>query len=268
MTEDAIIKIQTLQLVAAYFFIVVLLAIVKYQGIKRETEILIATIRMTLQLILVAWLLTYMFDYSNPWFTLLFLAAMLMFAVHNVFRRVKLELLPATKKVVAIALLSGTLISILYFTFVVIRFQPWFDPRYFIPIAGMIIGNSMTGVSLGVSRMAESFHERRAVIESSLMLGATPHAASKNTINSAFDAAIMPSINSMVGMGIVFLPGMMTGQILSGIDPLTAVEYQIAIMLGVVGSVSLSVIIFVKLGYKTFFNKRNQLTKEIKEWYS
>lgn len=256
---DEIIELQIWQLAAAYIFIVILLVIVKIKGISREKEILISTIRMTLQLILVAYLLSYMFDVQHPMFTVVFLLAMLGFSVHNTFKRVKTPLLPETKVVVAISLVAGTLVSILYFNLIVIQFSPWYDPRYFIPIAGMIIGNSMTGISLGVSRLVDGFHEQKAVIESSLMLGATPKLASKDIVNNAFDAAILPTINSMVGMGIVFLPGMMTGQILSGISPVTAVEYQIAIMLGIVGSVALSVVMFVQLGYKTFFNKRNQL---------
>lgn len=256
---EEIIELQILQLAAAYVFIVVLLIIVKIKGIGREKEILISTVRMTLQLILVAYLLSYMFDVQHPMFTVLFLLAMLGFSVHNTFKRVKTTLLPQTKIAVAISLVTGTVVSILYFNLIVIQFSPWYDPRYFIPIAGMIIGNSMTGISLGVSRLADGFHEQKAVVESSLMLGATPKMASKDIVNNAFDAAILPTINSMVGMGIVLLPGMMTGQILSGISPVTAVEYQIAIMLGIVGSVALSVIMFVQLGYKTFFNKRNQL---------
>jgi putative ABC transport system permease protein len=91
------------------------------------------------------------------------------------------------------------------------------------------------------------------------MLGASPQMAAKSVVDNAFDSAILPTINSMVGMGIVFLPGMMTGQILSGVSPLTAIEYQIAIMLGIVGSVALTVILFVYWGSKTFFNQQQQL---------
>ena len=100
---------------------------------------------------------------------------------------------------------------------------------------------------------------QKDLVEGALMLGATPKMASKRIVDNAFDSAILPSINSMVGMGSVFLPGMMTGQILSGVSPVTAIEYQIAIMLGIVGSVALTVIIFVHLGYKTFFNEQCQL---------
>jgi putative ABC transport system permease protein len=103
---------------------------------------------------------------------------------------------------------------------------------------------------------------QRTLVEGALMLGATPKMASKQIINKAFDAAILPTINTMVSMGIVSLPGMMTGQILSGTSPLTAIEYQIAIMLGILGSVSLTVILVLQLGYKTFFNDQQQLMIE------
>jgi putative ABC transport system permease protein len=154
---------------------------------------------------------------------------------------------------------AGTMASLLYFILVVIRLVPWFEPRYFIPIAGMIIGNSMTGISLGVSRLVDGMQTQKQLVEAALMLGATPKTAAKPIVNSAFDSAIIPTVNSMVGMGIVFLPGMMTGQILSGVSPVTAIEYQIAIMLGIVGSVALTVILFVELGYQTFFNREQQL---------
>lgn len=156
-------------------------------------------------------------------------------------------------------MLLGSLSCLIYFLIVVIKVSPWYNPRYFIPIAGMIIGNSMTGVSLGIIKLIDDIHNQRHLIESALMLGATPKMATKKIVDNAFDSAILPTINSMVGMGIVFLPGMMTGQILSGTSPVTAIEYQIAIMLGILGSVTLTVILSVQLGYKTFFNNESQL---------
>jgi len=123
----------------------------------------------------------------------------------------------------------------------------------------------MTGVSLGVNNLVSGFEANKAQIEGALMLGATPKQAAKKVVNQAFDAAMLPTINSMVGMGIIFLPGMMTGQILSGTSPIVAVEYQIAIMLGIVGSVSLSVILYLQLAYKSFFNERLQLVMKEKK---
>ncbi|WP_407312769.1 ABC transporter permease [Desulfosporosinus sp. SB140] len=247
------------QLIVAYVFVLILMVILKRRGIPREKEVLIATIRMTVQLILVGYLLAYVFDHSHPLYTVLIIAVMEIFSIFNILKRVKSVLSTRLKRIIAISMLGGTLASLLYFLYVVIQLTPWYEPRYFIPIAGMLIGNSMTGISLGVSRLNDGIRGNRAAIETALMLGATPKMAARTIVNEAFDAAILPTINSMVGMGIVFLPGMMTGQILSGSSPLLAIEYQIAIMLGILGSVSLTVILFVQLGYRTFFNRYSQL---------
>ncbi|WP_210365352.1 iron export ABC transporter permease subunit FetB [Bacillus sp. REN3] len=259
------------QLASAYIFIVLLIVIVRLRGIPREKEIILATARMSLQLILAGYLLVYLFENPHPLFTLLIIALMQAFAIYNIYKRTKYALAFEMKKYIAYAMVVGIMISLFYFIFVVIGVEPWYEPRYFIPIAGMIIGNSMTGISLGVSNLIEGFQANKARIEGALMLGASPKAAAKKVVNQAFDSAMLPTINSMVGMGIVFLPGMMTGQILSGTSPLVAVEYQIAVMLGVAGSVSLTVILYLQLAYRSFFNDRNQLiiqknnTKEMKK---
>lgn len=254
-----VINLQLGQMISAYVFIVILLYIVKVRGIGREKEILVSTVRMTLQLILIGYILIYLFENVSVIYTIVAIIVMEIFAVHNIYGRVKAELTKDLKQIIALSMLFGTLSSLVYFLLVVININPWFDPRYFIPIAGMLIGNSMTGISLGVTRLVRGTHEQKHLVESALMLGATPKAATRDIVNGAFDSAILPTINSMVGMGIVFLPGMMTGQILAGLSPILSIKYQIAVMLGILGSVTLTVIIFVQLGYKTFFNQEHQL---------
>ena len=256
---DDVMDLSLLQLAAAYIFILILIVIVRVRGIRREKEILLATVRMSLQLVLVGYLLVYLFDNPNPFYTLAIIAIMQVFAIYNVYKRTKHPLGIGMKKHIAYAMGIGILTSLFFFILVVLDVTPWYEPRYFIPIAGMIIGNSMTGVSLGVNNLISGFQSRRAEIEGALMLGAAPKVAARKVVNEAFDSAMLPTINSMVGMGIIFLPGMMTGQILSGTSPIVAVEYQIAIMLGIVGSVSLTVILFLQMAYKSFFNDRLQL---------
>ncbi|MBT2685405.1 iron export ABC transporter permease subunit FetB [Bacillus sp. ISL-37] len=263
---DDVMDLSFLQLAAAYIFILILIVIVRVRGIPREKEILLATVRMSLQLVLVGYLLVYLFDNPNPLYTLAIIAIMQIFAIYNVYKRTKHPLGIGMKKHIAYAMAFGILTSLFFFILVVLDVTPWYEPRYFIPIAGMIIGNSMTGVSLGVNNLISGFTSRRAEIEGALMLGATPKVAARKVVNEAFDSAMLPTINSMVGMGIIFLPGMMTGQILSGTSPIVAVEYQIAIMLGIVGSVSLTVILYLQMVYKSFFNDRFQLVmKELKK---
>jgi len=256
---DNVIHLQLWQMIAAYIFVIILLFIVRRKGIPREKEIILSTVRMTIQLILTGYILVYLFENSHPFFTVFIIVIMEAFAVFTIFKRVKVQLSTEIKKIIAFSMIVGTISSLLYFLLVVVRLSPWYDPRYFIPIAGMLIGNSMTGISLGVTRLVDGMKTQKHLIEAALMLGATPKTAAKQIVDNAFDSAILPTVNSMVGMGIVFLPGMMTGQILSGTSPVTAIEYQIAIMLGILGSVALSVILFVLLGYKTFFNQDHQL---------
>ena len=254
-----IINLTVLQIAFAYIFVLIVLAIVRIRGIKREKEIIISSVRMTLQLILVGYALVYIFDHPNPLLTILIIALMEAFSIYTVFKKFKKRLSIRLKRVIAFSMCTGTLSCLLFFLLVVIRITPWYDPQYFIPIAGMIVGNSMTGISLGVKSLLDGMTTHRVLVEEALTLGATPYEASKEIVNNAFDAAILPTINSMVGMGIVFLPGMMTGQILSGTLPTTAIAYQIAIMLGILGAVSLTVILMLILGYRTFFNKEIQL---------
>ncbi|MCX7843459.1 MAG: iron export ABC transporter permease subunit FetB [Clostridia bacterium] len=256
---ESIIDLHFWQLAAAYIFILILMFLVRFKGIPREKDILISSLRMTFQLILVGYVLSYVFDNSNPLFTILIICLMETFAIFNIYKRAKIIIPKRLKKIIALSMVTGSISCLLYFLLIVVRISPWYDPRYFIPIAGMIVGNSMTGVTLGVNRLVEGINSQKHKVEAALMLGATPKAASRQIVNNAFDSAILPTVNSMVGMGIISLPGMMTGQILSGTSPLVAVKYQIAIMLGILGSVSLTVFIFLQLGYMTFFNSRSQL---------
>lgn len=254
-----IIEIEWWQLLASFAYAIILLVIVRKMGIKRERIILISSFRMAAQLVIAGFVLIYLFEHPSAWYLLILFILMEVFAVYNTTKRVKVPLNKQLKTILSYSLIIGSLLSLLYFLLIVVGGNAWKDPRYFIPLAGMIIGNSMTGISLGINRMVDGMHSEKDRIEGALMLGATPKMASKNIVNKAFDAAILPTINSMLGMGIVFLPGMMTGQILSGVSPLVAIKYQIAIMMGILGGVSFSVLIFVHQAYKVFFNDDEQL---------
>ncbi|RYL94900.1 iron export ABC transporter permease subunit FetB [Sporolactobacillus sp. THM7-4] len=247
------------QLASAYLFIVILLIIVRIKGIPREKEILISSVRMTIQLMIVGYLLAYIFTHAHPVYTLIILVFMLLFAIYNVYQRAKIPLNRELKKKIAISMALGVLATLVYFLMVTLSVSPWYNPRYVIPVSGMIIGNTMTGISLGVNTLLNGMNANKQMVETALMLGATPREATRPIINQAFDSAMLPTINSMVGMGIVFLPGMMTGQIIGGASPLMAIRYQIAVMLGIVGGASLTVLLFVQISYMAFFNNRCQL---------
>ena len=256
---NSILNLGLSQMLSAYVFVVIVLIILRYRGIPREKDLVISSLRMTIQLIITGYVLVYIFEEPKLWVTFIVICIMEMFAIHNVYKRLKIKISKKLKSVIVVSIVFGTITSLLYFLLVVVRIQPWYDPRYFIPIAGMLVGNAMTGTALAANALIDKVYSNRNLIETALMLGATPKRAIKDILDSVFDSAILPTINYMMGMGIVSLPGMMTGQILSGTSPVVAIKYQIAIMLGILGSVSLTVILFIHLGYKVFINENAQL---------
>lgn len=171
---------------------------------------------MTLQLIIVGYILVYVLDNPNPFITSGIILIMLTFAIFNVYQRTKPTIKLDLKKMIALAMLVGVSINLIYFMFVILQLDPWYDPQYFIPVSGMIIGKTMTGVSLGVNNLLTGMKDKKDQVEGALMLGAPPKVAAKSIVNDAFDEAMLPTMNAMIGMGIVFLPGMMTGQIIAG----------------------------------------------------
>lgn len=250
------------QLAMSGVYVVVTLLLVRWLGIPREREIVSATLRMTVQLFIAGYLLTWVFDHPNFLTVLAILLVMLAFAVINSIRRINEHVPVPLQKVMAVSLVVGAVSSLGFFLLAIVQSGSWEDPRYVIPIAGMIVGNSMTGVALGASRMIQGMKDQRPTIEAALMLGATPRASTRRVVQQAFDAAILPTVNTMVGIGIVSLPGMMTGQILAGQDPQVAIRYQIAIMVGIMAAVAVSVVILVEWGYRTFFTHADQLLDE------
>ena len=150
-----VIELSVWQVMLAYLFVVIVLMIVKIRGIKREKEILISSVRMTLQLILTGYLLVYVLKNPSPLITVVIVLMMEAFAVYTIFKKNKGRLSATLKKAIVISITTGTLTCLIYYLFVVIRISPWYDPQYFVPIAGMIMGNSMTGGSLGLKSLLE-----------------------------------------------------------------------------------------------------------------
>lgn len=262
---DGIVRIQILYLGLGYILILFLLLLVRLKKLGQEWQITLATLRMTLQLVLTGFVLTFVFSWQKIWITLIIFAVMEAFAVNTIFGRMKKRLFPALRPVIALSMFLGTSGALAYFLFVIVRVNPWFDPRYFIPVAGMIMGNSVNGISIGIDRLSSGIRSQLERLEGALMLGATPRSAARPFVREAFSAGIMPIVNNMMGMGIVFLPGMMTGQILAGVAPLDAIKYQIAIMLGIAGSVAITVFLVTELGYRRFFNRHSQVRQEVRE---
>lgn len=252
------IAIDVKDLIFAYGYGLVILIILWVRKIPRSKDLVIACLRMTVQLILLGYILGYIFKQDSFIYSILAVGVMELFAVFNVLKRCGPLANKNLRKVVFIAFISATILSFTFFILFIIRLSPWYSPSYFIPLAGMFIGNSMTGVILSIKHILSDRVKQRAMIENSLMLGGTPKDICKSLIDAGFDNAITPTINSMIGMGIVFIPGMMTGQMLAGVLPTEAIKYQIVIMLGILGSVAISTYLVLYFGYRTLFNKEKQ----------
>ena len=205
-----VIELQIWQLAAAYIFILILIGLVKLKGIPREKQITIATLRMTIQLVLVAYVLTYIFENRESVLYNSLITSITTFAIFNIYKRINLPMSKELKRVAALSMIAGSIGPLLLFIFVIIGHDPWYAPQYIVPIAGMLIGNAMTGICLGANTFLNSMKSQRDHIEGALMLGATPKQVAAPLIRDAFDSAILPTINSMVGMGIISLPGIMT----------------------------------------------------------
>ena len=161
MNNSSVMDLPILNLAIAYVFVLLLLLIFKARGIRRERQILIAATRMTIQLTVMGYILMFVFENPSWWLTLLMLAVMLSFAMYNAVKRVKVEMSKELKRLVCLSMAAGYTVTAAVFLFVVLRINPWFDPQYCIPISGMIVGNSMTGIALGANKLCSGMRERR-----------------------------------------------------------------------------------------------------------
>jgi putative ABC transport system permease protein len=182
---------------------------------------------------------------------------MTLFSVYLVLKR-NPEINPSFKLIVGISLSASGLLIIGFFIMAIVG-APLFNPQYTIPISGMVMGNAMTGTSLGLKAFHENVRSQRIRMDTLLNMGVTPQKIMTPFVNQAIETALLPTLNSMLGMGIISLPGMMTGQILSGTLPMTAILYQIAIIIAISTVTCLSVFCSLMFGSRTLYNERGQM---------
>lgn len=207
-------------------------------GLRLGRDLRVGTVRTFVQLFIMGYVLRLVFGLDTPWPTLAIFLIMLVSAARIVRGRVGKAAASYGLPVFLSMLVSYSLVSLLVVG-VIVGAKPWWEPRYFLPIAGMIIGNSMTALAVSLERLFSELRSGRDGVEMRLTLGADMREASRDAVAVAIRAGMMPSITSLMGVGLVFIPGMMTGQILAGADPLTAIRYQIVVMLMLVGSTAL-----------------------------
>ncbi|WP_020157515.1 ABC transporter permease [Methylobacter marinus] len=231
-------------------------------GLRLSRDIGIGILRMSIQLVLVGIYLKALFDLNNPWLNGLWILLMLLVADWSILRRAGLKaryFFLATFMAVA----SSIIFSTAYLVVLVIQPEHYYDARYIVPLAGMILGNCLQGNVIALERFYYALRKNQLEYETFLMLGATRWEAVRPYYRAAIKAAINPAIASMATMGLVSLPGMMTGQILGGSDPWIAVKYQIAIMICIFTSTVIACIFNLKLSLNIAFDAFDVLRTEM-----
>jgi len=208
-----------------------------------ERKLIVAAARMVVQLLMVGLVLKTVFAIASPWLTLLVAALMAGFAAREIRARQERRLRGLWGFALGgAAMMAGGTVVTVFALGAQIRPEPWWNPQYALPLFGMILGNTMTGVSLGLDTLHATLVSERRAIEAQLLLGRRSFAAMRPALRRALRSGFTPIINAIAVSGVVSLPGMMTGQIIAGVDPQEAVKYQILIMFLIGGATGLGVL--------------------------
>lgn len=227
-----------------------------------ERQLLLAGVRTVVQLTLIGFILQWVFTLQSWPPVIALLAVMTLIAGVSAVQRTERRFPGVWSVGIAAVWISSWLIGTAALLGIV-RVEPWYRPQYAIPLVGMILGNTLSGISLGLDRFAGELDGRRDEVEGLLALGATRWEAALPIIRDAVRTGMIPIINSMMVVGIVSLPGMMTGQLLAGEAPVETVKYQIVIMFLIASGTALGTMLAVLLSYRRLFNGRHQLTHSL-----
>lgn len=225
-----------------------------------EKQLLWAAARSTIQLLLIGLVLKALFAHAQLGWVALMAAVMIIVAGREVMVRQKRRLLGWWGFGVGTVSMFVSSFTVTVLALVmVIGTTPWYAPQYAIPLLGMVLGNTMNGISLGLDRLTQDAAQKRPIIESRLALGQSWEMAISDSRREAIRVGLIPIINSMAAAGIVSLPGMMTGQILSGTPPVEAVNYQILVMFLIAGGTGFGTMVAVNLAARRLFDERQRL---------
>lgn len=252
------LKLGNVQLVMAAALVLINVGISIWLRLGLAKSLLVASTRMVVQLILVGFILQSVFELKNPLPVVAIGLVMATLAGIAAVRRTGRRF---------VGVYRDSIITILGSAFVVtgagvlgiIDVSPWYAPQYTIPLLGMVLGNVLSGVSLALDRFMEGVARETDIIENDLALGATRWEAAHPLIRTSLRTGMIPTINGMMVMGVVSLPGMMTGQLLAGAAPTDAVRYQIVIMFMIAAATALGTLGVILLAFRRLFNDRHQL---------
>lgn len=255
--ED-LIQLDVVDLVLALGMIAIAIGLSAWEQLGLELSLALAAARTILQLLVLGYLLAFVFAFDNPWAVIIVLAIMLTIAA-VVARNQISKKYPTLLPLVWVSILVSTVLTLSYTNLLVIQPEKWYEPQYLIPLAGIVVGNAMNAAAIAGERLVSTINASQLEIETHLSLGATPQQAVTQYRKDAIKAGLIPTLNSMMVVGLVTLPGIMTGQLLSGVNPLDTASYQILIMF-MLAFANLITTLLVTYGLcRQFFNSVAQL---------
>ncbi|XP_077213709.1 protein ALUMINUM SENSITIVE 3-like [Tasmannia lanceolata] len=239
---------------------VVLMAVVLsfVQNLGLEKEMVISILRAFLQLSVIGFVLQFIFTQKNIGWILLAYLFMVSVAGYTAGQRAKH--VPRGKYVAGASIMAGT--SVTMFLLLLLRVFP-FTPRYIIPVAGMMVGNAMTVTGVTMKRLRDDIKTQKSLVETALALGATPRQATLQLVKRALTIALSPVLDNAKTVGLISLPGAMTGLIMGGASPLEAIQLQIVVMNMMIGAATVSSITSTYLCWPAFFTKAYQLETKV-----
>ncbi len=246
-------------LAAAFLLLPAILSLRQNLGIHRD--LLVGGLRCFAQLSITGFLLKALFQTDAWYWVVLALGVMTIAGGHTAASRQKTRV-PGLFGLSTLSIFVTAALTLAYATQVIVRVSPWYDPQYLIPLAGMILGNAMNGSALAAERLGGELRLRRQEIEVLLALGATPRQACAEAVRATIRASLIPAVNGLMSVGLVHLPGMMTGQMLGGAPPTTAVRYQILIFYALTFVSATTAILMTSLLHRRYFTDRMQLRGE------
>ncbi len=232
--------------------------------LKLEGALFVGALRTIGQLLLIGYVLKWVFALDSAPLVFGVMAIMIAIAAQAATGRAARRFAGMLQRSF-VALIISSLLTTFLVTAVIIQVRPWHHAQYAIPLLGMILGNALTGVSLSLDTLLETLSEKRHEIENELALGASSWEAAREPMAQAVRRGMIPQINTMNVVGLVSLPGMMTGQILAGANPLEAVKYQIVVMFMVAAASMMGCVLIVLLVFRRLFTARHQLAAHLIE---
>ncbi|AFZ56064.1 iron export ABC transporter permease subunit FetB [Anabaena cylindrica FACHB-243] len=255
-----LIKLDIVDLALAVALIAIALGLSAWEKLGLELNLALATGRTILQLIVLGYVLDFIFAVDNVWAVLAILTIMLTITAIVARNRIS-QKVPQVLPLVWGAIFVSTALTLLYTNFLIIQPDRWYEPRYLIPLACILIGNGMNAAAVAGERLVSAINQSPAEIETHLSLGATPQQAISPYRKDAIRAALLPTLNQMMLIGMVTIPAFTSGQLLAGVKPLEAVSYEILIMFMVVVANLLTTILVTKGLCRQFFNNAMQLVR-------